>query len=165
MTFFQCCSSELRFFSCKRSLIDPFFLSLPKTTHEIPPSTDLLSPACLLIQILFSSRNRRRDSKMDEKSSRSRSVDSSLNDKPAQTTNPTVTSSTDSAVYSMSDISSSISTSMKKPSQSLKDISHFFHYFTLSNDKHKSKTLTNIRRKKLRKKISNETFVEPISKG
>jgi hypothetical protein len=65
----------------------------------------------------------------------------------------------------MSDISSSISTTNKKPSQSLKDISHFFHYFTLSNEKNKSKTLTNIRRKKLRKKITKETFVQPNTKG
>ncbi|CAF3382596.1 unnamed protein product [Rotaria sp. Silwood1] len=106
-------------------------------------------------------RNRRQDKK-EEKTSRSRSVDSSLNDKqPIQT----VSSSTDSAVYSMSDISSSITTTIKKPSQSLKDISHFFHYFTLSNDKYKSKTLTNIRKKKLRKKLTNETFISPINKG
>ena len=67
----------------------------------------------------------------------------------------------------MSDISSSISTTTttKKPSQSLRDISHIFHYFTLSNDKYKSKTLTNIRRKKLRKKITNETFISPPTKG
>jgi len=64
----------------------------------------------------------------------------------------------------MSDISSSTSTNMKKPSQSLKDISHFFHYFTLSNEKHKSKTLTNIRQKKLRKKLTNQTFVAPVQK-
>jgi len=106
-------------------------------------------------------RNRRRDKK-EEKSSRSRSVDSSLNDKQS---NQIVTSSTDSAVYSMSDISSSISTTVKKPSQSLKDISHFFQYFTLSNEKYKSKTLTNIRRKKLRKKLTNETFILPTDKG
>jgi hypothetical protein len=106
-------------------------------------------------------RNRRRDKK-EEKSSRSRSVDSSLNDKQS---NQVVTSSTDSAVYSMSDISSSISTTVKKPSQSLKDISHFFHYFTLSNDKSKSKTLTNIRRKKLRKKLTNDTFTLPTNNG
>ncbi|CAF0909916.1 unnamed protein product [Rotaria sordida] len=105
-------------------------------------------------------RNRRQDKK-EEKSSRSRSVDSSLNDKQAI---QTVSSSTDSAVYSMSDISSSISTTIKKPSQSLKDISHFFHYFTLSNDKHKSKTLTNIRRRKLRKKLTNQTFISPTNK-
>ncbi|CAF2888483.1 unnamed protein product [Rotaria sp. Silwood2] len=105
-------------------------------------------------------RNRRQDKK-EEKSSRSRSVDSSLNDKqPIQT----VSSSTDSAVYSMSDISSSINTTIKKPSQSLKDISHFFHYFTLSNDKYKSKTLTNIRKKKLRKKLTNDTFILPTNK-
>lgn len=106
-------------------------------------------------------RNRRRDKK-EEKSSRSRSVDSSLNDKQS---NQIVTSSTDSAVYSMSDISSSVSTNQKKPSQSLKDISHFFQYFTLSNDKYKSKTLTNIRRKKSRKKLTNQTFISPADKG
>jgi hypothetical protein len=65
----------------------------------------------------------------------------------------------------MSDISSSITTTVKKPSQSLKDISHFFHYFTLSNEKYKSKTLTNIRRKKLRKKLTNNTFISPTNKG
>lgn len=65
----------------------------------------------------------------------------------------------------MSDISSSIGTTIKKPSQSLKDISHFFHYFTLSNDKYKSKTLRNIRRKQLRKKMTNETFTLPTNKG
>ncbi len=85
-----------------------------------------------------------------------------MNDKQS---NQIVTSSTDSAVYSMSDISSSISTTVKKPSQSLKDISHFFQYFTLSNEKYKSKTLTNIRRKKLRKKLTNETFILPTDKG
>jgi hypothetical protein len=85
-----------------------------------------------------------------------------LNDKQS---NQIVTSSTDSAVYSMSDISSSISTTVKKPSQSLKDIAHFFQYFTLSNEKYKSKTLTNIRRKKLRKKLTNETFILPTDKG
>ncbi|CAF4557585.1 unnamed protein product, partial [Rotaria magnacalcarata] len=104
----------------------------------------------------------RRQGKKEEKSSRSRSVDSSLNGKQP---NQAVSSSTDSAVYSMSDISSSISTTIKKPSQSLKDISHFFHYFTLSNEKYKSKTLTNIRRKKLRKKLSNETFISPTNKN
>lgn len=109
----------------------------------------------------ISHRNRRQDKK-EGKSSRSRSVDSSFNDKQP---NQTVSSSTDSAVYSMSDISSSISTTMKKSSQSLKDISHFFHYFTLSNDKYKSKTLTNIRRKKLRKKLTDETFISPENKG
>ncbi|CAF1126047.1 unnamed protein product [Adineta ricciae] len=107
-------------------------------------------------------RNRRRDTKKEEKSSsssRSRSVDSSLQ------TNQIVSSSTDSAVYSMSDISSSISTTAtKKPSQSLRDISHIFQYFTLSNEKHKSKTLTNIRRKKSRKKITDETFLLPTNK-
>lgn len=65
----------------------------------------------------------------------------------------------------MSDISSSISANMKKPSQSLKDISHFFQYFTLSNDKYKSKTLNNIRQKKLRKKLTNQTFLAPTRKG
>jgi hypothetical protein len=65
----------------------------------------------------------------------------------------------------MSDISSSIGTTVKKPSQSLKDISHFFHYFTLSNEKNKSKTLTNIRRKKLRKKLTTQTFISPPNKG
>lgn len=119
--------------------------------------------------LIFLIRNRRRDKKSDKSTTtaRSRSVDSSLNDKPEQatSTNPIVTSSTDSAVYSMSDISSSTSTNMKKPSQSLKDISHFFHYFTLSNEKHKSKTLTNIRQKKLRKKLTNQTFVAPVQKG
>ncbi|CAM4791208.1 unnamed protein product [Rotaria magnacalcarata] len=113
------------------------------------------------INISVKSRNRRQDKK-EEKSSRSRSVDSSLNEKQSNPT--TVSSSTDSAVYSMSDISSSISTTVKKPSQSLKDISHFFHYFTLSNEKTKSKTLTNIRRKKLRKKLTNETFISPANK-
>ncbi|UJR10848.1 hypothetical protein I4U23_015036 [Adineta vaga] len=109
-------------------------------------------------------RNRRRDTKKEEKSSssssRSRSVDSSLQ------TNQIVSSSTDSAVYSMSDVSSSISTATttKKPSQSLRDISQLFHYFTLSNDKHKSKTLTNIRRKKSRKKVTDETFLLPTNK-
>ena len=113
------------------------------------------------LSLSFFHRNRRRDNKKEEKSSssRSRSVDSSLK------TTQIVSSSTDSAVYSMSDISSSISTTTKKPSQSLKDISHIFHYFTLSNDKHKSKTLTNMRRKKLRKKLTNETFVLPPTKG
>ena len=106
----------------------------------------------LLNEFVF--RNRRRD-----KNDRSRSVDSSLN------ANQIVTSSTDSAVYSMSDISSSVSTHQKKPSQSLKDISHFFQYFTLSNDKFKSKTLTNIRRKKSRKKLTNQTFILPTDKG
>ncbi|CAM4959274.1 unnamed protein product, partial [Rotaria socialis] len=113
------------------------------------------------INISVKSRNRRQDKK-EEKSSRSRSVDSSLNEKQSNPT--TVSSSTDSAVYSMSDISSSISTTVKKPSQSLKDISHFFHYFTLSNEKTKSKTLTNIRRKTLRKKLTNETFISPANK-
>jgi hypothetical protein len=63
----------------------------------------------------------------------------------------------------MSDISSTTTT--KKSSQSLKDISHIFHYFTLSNEKYKLKTLTNIRRKKLRKKLTNETFILPLNKG
>ncbi|CAF3952467.1 unnamed protein product [Rotaria magnacalcarata] len=112
--------------------------------------------------INISVKRNRRQGKKEEKSSRSRSVDSSLNGKQP---NQAVSSSTDSAVYSMSDISSSISTTIKKPSQSLKDISHFFHYFTLSNEKYKSKTLTNIRRKKLRKKLSNETFISPTNKN
>jgi hypothetical protein len=90
-------------------------------------------------------------------------VDSSLN---AKQTNQIVSSSTDSAVYSMSDISSTTTTTgTKKSSQSLKDISHIFHYFTLSNEKYKLKTLTNIRRKKLRKKLTNETFILPLNKG
>ena len=95
----------------------------------------------------------------EEKPSRSRSVDSSSN--LSQPSNAIVSSSTDSAVYSMSDLSSSITQPpMKKPSQSLKDISHLFHYFTLSNSnsKQKSQTLTHMRRKKLRKKLTHETF-------
>ena len=127
-----------------------------------PPSpldSSMIISSYLFFELIFFSyhRTRRRDKK-DEKSSRSRSVDSSLNDKQS---NPIVTSSTDSAVYSMSDISSSISTQQKKPSQSLKDISHFFQYFTLSNDKYKSKTLTNIRRKKSRNKLTKDTFLLP----
>ena len=61
----------------------------------------------------------------------------------------------------MSDTSSSITAKVKKSSQSLKDISRFFHYFTLSNEKQKPKTLTNIRRKKL----NNETFLPPAIEG
>ena len=95
----------------------------------------------------------------EENTSRSRSVDSSSN--LSQPSHGIVSSSTDSAVYSMSDLSSSVvQPSVKKPCQSLKDISHLFHYFTLSNatSKQKSQTLTHMRRKKLRKKLTHETF-------
>ncbi|CAF3800055.1 unnamed protein product [Adineta steineri] len=147
--------------AAKRRWSSPLLLDSLSSLSTTTTTTDQQTSKPINISV---KRNRRRNNKKEEKfsslSSRSRSVDSSLK------ANPIVSSSTDSAVYSMSDISSSISTTTttKKPSQSLRDISHIFHYFTLSNDKYKSKTLTNIRRKKLRKKITNETFISPPTK-
>ena len=117
---------------------------------------------CLNAYLFSCSRNRRED-KNEMNVSRSRSVDSSIQSKSIETI---ISSSTDSAVYSNTTENSVKHLSTRKPSQSLRDISHLFHYFSLSTNsnstsKPKSKTLSNIRRKKMRKTIHSQTFLRP----